>query len=182
MERLTGVRIPGLARLGGRRRASSEAVGRIALKEPGGEIEFESKEEGLVRTPDWVSWRYREPPHRLYHLLAAWDGAVCLGFAAWWLRPGRLNLAIIAEVTARDAAAQRVLLEAVTDAARQEAADAVLITSAGSERRSALWRVGFYPTPAAFRVAAIPLADDLDLGRVRRALSGTLAGGDFDVV
>jgi GNAT superfamily N-acetyltransferase len=178
-----------LARLRLWARPLSLRASESALRDAGGETldRFDDEAEGvyrrasggwashLVRSADYLNWRFAESP-RPYRILAERTAGRLEGWAVVTHKrfQGRA-VGVVADLVAADGRSARALLRRAARSVRGQA----LVALVNRSDRASYLAAGFVPTHRSIRFIGKPLADDVELRAERDAWH--LALGDADI-
>jgi len=140
----------------------------------------------VVRDQAWIRWRYEAAPHQRYRVFLAERAGDPVGFAAYGLTgTSPFARAVITEVCTipGDVVTVRALVRHVARTAVGDgAASLATLAVPATWLDRVLRRMGFWFTPAAFRMACVRLDPTLTLPALRDRSAWCIGGGDFDVV
>lgn len=143
------------------------------------------RQAGLVRSSEWIAWRYLHHPDHPYTVLVAEGDDGPLGLAAFRMKnEGGRRTGWIAEVSAipGTSAAGSLLREATGRLRKAGAELAAILSTPDTPMDRTLLRLGFRFSWGTFVVHMITLQPDLDIAALPNSSAWWLSGGDFDVV
>jgi hypothetical protein len=140
----------------------------------------------VVRSPEWLRWRYGQEPSSAFKLLSCSIAGRPTGLVAYrTVLAGNRITGYVADllVAPADIISARALLKAaLSDLEMAGAGSVMAATPPGSHAFRLLTRCGFRPVRASFTFEVVPLSDQIALDSLKDPATWHLSAGDFDIV